>query len=365
MNTDLIVIGGGVLGTFHAYFARQRGLSVSLLEKNSQPVGATVRNFGQVVPSGMNDRWQQLGRRSLEVYNELQQIDDLSISNNGTIYIASDDDELRLLEELREINRGTGYASELWTADQCLRRYPQLRASYVVGGLFFPEELSVNPRVMIHRLHDLLRQQQVAIETNACVTEIDNTGSRVTCVTTDGRQYSADRVVVCGGSEFGLLYPNLYRDSDIQVVKLQMVLLKSQLPDQLPGNILTGLSIRRYESFEACPSYREIKNREPEDAFWKQWGVHILFKQEADGSIILGDSHQYASVSNPIRWTTTSMTRSCGTLSARVRRFLSCPHGTFSSRGMALTARLVMTEAFSRGLLMTECILQLPSVARG
>jgi glycine/D-amino acid oxidase-like deaminating enzyme len=29
----------------------------------------------------------------------------------------------------------------------------------------------------------------------------------------------------------------------------------------------------------------------------KKWGVHILFKQAIDGSIIIGDSHEYADVS--------------------------------------------------------------------
>ena len=41
-------------------------------------------------------------------------------------------------------------------------------------------------------------------------------------------------------------------------------------------------------------SWGDIKQREPEDSFWKQWGIHILLKQEQDGSIILGDSHEYA-----------------------------------------------------------------------
>ena len=33
---DLIVVGGGVLGTFHAYHASQKGLKVAVLEKNNK-----------------------------------------------------------------------------------------------------------------------------------------------------------------------------------------------------------------------------------------------------------------------------------------------------------------------------------------
>lgn len=60
--------------------------------------------------------------------------------------------------------------------------------------------------------------------------------------------------------------------------------------------VLTGLSIRRYESFHECPSFNEIKSREEKDTLEKKWGVHILFKQAADGSVIIGDSHEYADV---------------------------------------------------------------------
>ena len=49
-NADLLIIGGGVLGSFFAYQALERGLSVVLLERHGAPAGATVRNFGQVVP---------------------------------------------------------------------------------------------------------------------------------------------------------------------------------------------------------------------------------------------------------------------------------------------------------------------------
>ena len=49
---DIAIIGSGVLGTFHAYHAALGGKSVALLEKDLQPMESSVRNFGQVVPSG-------------------------------------------------------------------------------------------------------------------------------------------------------------------------------------------------------------------------------------------------------------------------------------------------------------------------
>ncbi len=67
---DLIVVGAGALGAFHAYFARRRGLKVLLLEKDAQPREATVRNFGQIIPSGMAEgEWFDYARVRLAVWS--------------------------------------------------------------------------------------------------------------------------------------------------------------------------------------------------------------------------------------------------------------------------------------------------------
>ncbi|QEF97104.1 4-methylaminobutanoate oxidase (formaldehyde-forming) [Stieleria maiorica] len=296
---DLIVVGAGVLGTFHAYEALRRGKRVLLVDKNSRPVGATVRNFGQVVPSGMDTAWQRLGRDSLDIYKSIQAEFDLSVRHEGSIYLASDAEETALIEELHAINRCDGYHSQLWTKQQCKSRYPLLCDSYCRAGLFFPDEVSVDPRKMVLRLHDYLREQLgLTIAMSTCVQRLDRSSSdSVTAHCTDGRTFQSEKAIVCSGVEFGILFPELFQCDEIETVKLQMVMLAAQSPGALPGNVLTGHSIRRYESFAACPSYHSIKEREDPDSLWRKWGVHILFKQEVDGHIILGDSHEYAPTS--------------------------------------------------------------------
>ncbi|WP_166831289.1 TIGR03364 family FAD-dependent oxidoreductase [Thalassoroseus pseudoceratinae] len=300
-HAELLVIGGGVLGTFFAYHGLERGKRVVLLERHQRPQGATVRNFGQVVPSGLDQHWQQYGRESLQIYQAIQSQFDISVRQQGSIYIASDDDELTLLEELRDINQSTNYPSELWTPQQCLAHYPGLRSDYCRGGLFFSNEVSVNPRAMIHRLHEYLAEQSnFTAHFQTCVKELNSSrNGLVEVTTTDDRVLTAENVVLCCGSEFQLLYPQRFQQSDLKLVKLQMLKLKPQSGVTLPGNILTGLSIRRYESFSQCPSWTAIKSREEPDTFHQRWGVHILFKQEEDGGIILGDSHEYAPANEP------------------------------------------------------------------
>ncbi|MEM0925250.1 MAG: TIGR03364 family FAD-dependent oxidoreductase [Planctomycetota bacterium] len=295
-ETDIIVVGGGILGAFHAYAALQCGYRVTLLERHAKPRGATVRNFGQIVPSGMSRNWQRLGRKSLEVYESLQSKVDLSLRQLGTTYLASDREELGLLEELAAINRDEGYRSNLLTAAECKKQLPSVRSDYCVGGLSFPEEFSANPRQLIHRFLDYLKENPrclVRFDSNVQSLVVDNS-KLVLATTTAGDRFSGNKAVVCGGHEFSSLFPEVFRKSDLEVVKLQMLRLRSGTDVALPGNILTGRSIRRYESFSECESWNAVKSKEPDDSFAKRWGIHLLLKQESDGSIILGDSHEYA-----------------------------------------------------------------------
>ncbi|NNE76618.1 MAG: FAD-dependent oxidoreductase, partial [Pricia sp.] len=239
---DLIVVGGGVLGTFHAYHAINRGFKVALLERDGKPQGATVRNFGQVVPSGMNTKWQAYGRESLRIYKNIQKKFDISVRQEGSIYLASNEEEVQLLEELRDINRRFSYPSELWTKAQCLEKYPGLRDDYVKAGLFFPEEIMIEPRLMIGKLHHYLATKGLNLYLNKNVIECHELTNGVHVHTSDDKSYSASKVLICNGSDFKTLYPQRFAESDMVISKLQMMQTKPQKNYRLPSSVLTGLS---------------------------------------------------------------------------------------------------------------------------
>jgi len=293
---DLIVVGGGILGTFHAYHALVKGLRVLQLEKDNYPVSSTVRNFGQVVPSGMSGKWFDYGVRGLEIYKSIQNEMDISVRNNGSIYIASDADEVQMLHELSAHYKQVGYAHELWSKEQILKTYPMMKDTYVKEAIVFKQEVSVEPDLMIHRLHAYMQTkfEQYTLKYDATVMACEDNADLVKVTTSDMQLFEGDKVIICNGYEFKILYRSLFDDSGLKISKLQMMRTKPMKDLHLPGNILTGLTTRRYESFEEyCPSFHQIKVPEHYKELREQ-GIHILFKQAIDGSIIVGDSHEYA-----------------------------------------------------------------------
>jgi FAD dependent oxidoreductase TIGR03364 len=291
---DFIIIGGGILGLAHAYLALKAGKTVMLLEKNDQAMGASIRNFGQIVPSGFGIIWQKYGKLSTTIYQNIQAEYNINIRKEGSLYIASNEEEDILLRELAEINAMNDYPSRLLDKNECLLLYPNIRPEYCTSGLLFPDEIKAEPattvRLITAYLVDVLG---LVVRYNTFITDVYANDTEAIAFGSYGQKFMGENLLICTGDDFQTLYPWLYRNEAIRLVKLQMMELVPQ-SITVKGSILTGLTIRRYESFQECPSYYRIKASEDPLAFHHQYGIHILFSQNMDGSIILGDSHEYA-----------------------------------------------------------------------
>ena len=294
---DLIVVGAGNLGTFHAYHALLKGKSVLMIEKDSEPIEATVRNFGQIVPSGQAlENWFEYGRESLAIYKNIQTKFDVTVRQNGTYYFASDDQEMSLLEETRALFKLQNYPSTLLNRKSCYDRFQNLNTDYYKGGLFFPEEISVEPRTMVHQVRQFLIQDfGLEFLNNTVVKNCDIENGICKVQTSDNQLFYAEKVAICNGYELKILFPEIFKQSQMKVCKLNMMQTFPMPEMKLNGNILSGLSIRRYDSFKSCISYNNLTTPEWQKPY-QQWGIHILFKQAMNGSIIIGDSHEYADV---------------------------------------------------------------------
>jgi FAD dependent oxidoreductase TIGR03364 len=223
------------------------------------------------------------------------------VRENGSVYIASDATELTLLEELSEINKKRGYLSVITSKESCLEKYSGLRASYCMGGLSFPQEITVEPSRMIHHLIAFLTEQlAVQYRPLSWVRSVAFNNDRCVVETSDGTNFSGDQVIICNGRDFKSLYPEVFFKSDIEVSKLQMMQTTPMHDYILPGSVFSGLSIRRYESFAECPSYKKAGAATINEQC-KKWGIHVLFKQAQYGSIVIGDSHEYEDAKNADR----------------------------------------------------------------
>jgi FAD dependent oxidoreductase TIGR03364 len=290
---DFAIVGGGILGTSFAFHLLKKGYSVALFDKNKTPAEASVRNFGQVVPSGFGSLWQKYGISSMEIYRSIQKDAALDLKEEGSLYIASNEEEVTLIGELNTINNQNQYDSILLDKTDIKKLYPEIKQSYAIAGLSFPLEIQINPLTTVSKiLHWLENKHQLQYFRNVTIQDTETMGDLTVLTDNYKNKYHANKVFICSGHDFKTLYPQEFNTAGLKTVKLQMLAGKAK-DTKIKGSILTGWSIRRYESFQECPSFNVITETEDTNSFHKKHGIHILAKQESNGRIILGDSHHY------------------------------------------------------------------------
>jgi glycine/D-amino acid oxidase-like deaminating enzyme len=127
MNTDVIVIGAGIVGSACAMALAQRGMHVVVLD--SQRGGATAAGMGHLVAMDDNPAELALSRYSIELWQQWapQLAADCAYSNCGTLWLATNQDELQAAEHKGATLRAQGIACQLLDAERLHQAEPMLR----------------------------------------------------------------------------------------------------------------------------------------------------------------------------------------------------------------------------------------------
>ena len=287
---DVAVVGGGVVGLAHAWMAARRGHRVALFERSPVAHGASVRNFGMIWPIGQpaGERYS-LAMRSREFWLELKQQNVIAVEPCGAFHLAHRADELAVLEEF---SAQQTHACQLSTADDTLQRAPLANPQGLLGSLWSPTELRVDPRTASAAIADWLKETlDVTLFFSTPIARID--GRKLSAA--DGRNWSAERIILCSGSDLQTLFPESLQSSGLQLCKLQMLKTVPQLALQAGGpHVASGLTLRHYQSFSDCASLPKLKARVAEETpELDRYGIHVMASTTASGEVILGDSHEY------------------------------------------------------------------------
>ncbi len=287
---DVIVVGAGIVGLAHAYEASKKGKTVLVLEKNQFALSASVRNFGLVWPIGQpKGHLFDRAMKSRETWMELGSLSKTWFKENGSLHLVYHDDEWDVLNEFMDINLGL-YDCELISPNVIQKKYPHIITEGLRGGLLSKTELTVNPYKAINQLATYLGSiENVTIQFGKAVTNISSG-----IVSTFDTQYCAENIIICSGSDFEILYPELLQTSGLEKVKLNMLRTKPLPKLDLGPSLCAGLTLRHYASFSDCPSLKRVSARyNLTDKDFEKWGVHLLVSQNDDHELVIGDSHEY------------------------------------------------------------------------
>lgn len=297
MKPSAIVIGAGIVGLATARALATRGYKVTVIDRSSKAVGASIRNFGMVWPVGQpNGTLYNRALHSKAIWKEVCNEANIWYDEVGSLHLAYHDDESQVIQEVIDLNKNHRPLQWL-TPEQTLYKSPAVNPKGLKGALFSADEVIIESRKAIEQIPAYFAQKyQMQFVWDTAISNIE--GNTVYAGT---QSWQADHIYVCTGADFETLYPEAFKQAPITKCKLQMLRLASQGEDNCIGPALCGgLSLIHYKGFEAAPSLAQLKKRyEAQYPKELQWGIHVMASQNGLGELTIGDSHEYGLTFDP------------------------------------------------------------------
>jgi FAD dependent oxidoreductase TIGR03364 len=327
-SSDVFIVGAGIVGLSHAIAAIERGLTVTVIDRDARAVGASIRNFGHACVTAQSGELLDLATVAREKWLRYGRSAGLFVVESGALAIARTAAESAVLHELAGSREGGQV--QLLTEQAVRQRLGAASDPTIRGGALLRDDLRVDPREAVGALAAWLAEQPgVTFSWRTGFLGADGGVVR----TTRG-DFCATRTIVCVGHDLDLLYPELAEVHEVERCALQMARVDAPGGLTLGPAVLTGTSMLRYPAFaetDAAAALRvEMAAQQPEliDIV-----ANVMFTQRPDGTLIVGDSHRYAVTQDPFLAEATS-----NTLLEAVARILGVPGLTVLERWQGVYA---------------------------
>jgi glycine cleavage system aminomethyltransferase T/glycine/D-amino acid oxidase-like deaminating enzyme len=201
-RTEIVVVGGGVVGASVAYHLAALGKTdVLLLEQGHLSGGTTWHAAGLVGPLRASESGTSLVQYSAELYAALEAETGLATGyrNVGGVIVARTEDRMVQLRRTAANAAAYDMECELVTPERARELWPVMQVDDLVGALWLPGDGKVNPTDLTQSLAKGARMRGVTVLEKTRVTGFAREGRRVSAVETDRGTVECDVLVNCAG----------------------------------------------------------------------------------------------------------------------------------------------------------------------
>lgn len=267
---DVIIAGGGIVGTACAGELARCGLRVAVIERDVVGSGATAAGMGHIVVMDDSEAQFALTRYSQQLWRELhpELPAEVEFEECGTIWVAADEEEMAEARRKETYYRTRNVPVQVLAAEALGQAEPSLRKG-LAGGLLVPEDCVLYPPCAARFLMKRAEASGAMLHVGRSVSRMGNGSVRLD----DGTELSAPILVNAAGAWSPQLTPG------VEVHKRKGHLL---ITDRYPGFIRRQLVELGY-----LKSAHSLTND----------SVAFNVQPRSTGQMLIGSSRQYGAES--------------------------------------------------------------------
>ena len=282
---DVIIIGGGIIGSSVAWQLSRRKKKVLVVERKDVCSGSAGATDGVVGYHTKKPGLQlDLAVQSIEMFRTLNRDLETNVEYGleaGGMQPVEDKDQWDMLEAMASEQRKSGVDIRMITAEEACSIEPNLNPD-IYGALWSPTGGKVNPLAMTFGFARAAKRLGAVYLTETEVTQILTEGGRAVGVNTTAGEFRADCIVDAAGAWAGQVAALAGIDLPIKPRKGQLLITE-------PIGPFLRATVQ-------CAMYNVIKFR-PEtikDPTVLKIGASLSIERQESGGLIIGGTREFA-----------------------------------------------------------------------
>lgn len=238
---DVVIVGGGVMGTSIAFHLAEAGVErILLLEKNELGSGSTVKAAGGVRANFSDELNIALGARSLEAFARFgerpgQEID---LHRVGYLFLLETDEQLELFRESTRLQNAADQPTRMIDVDEAVTLAPIVVPDGLAGACFSPADGHCTPESVVLGYATAARRLGATLVTGCEVLGIAAVGNHIGTVRTNRGDVRTGTVICAAGAWSAEVADWIGIDLPVTPLRRQIVVTEA-IPNLPPGMPMT------------------------------------------------------------------------------------------------------------------------------
>jgi glycine/D-amino acid oxidase-like deaminating enzyme len=198
---DAVIIGGGIVGVFAAYYLTRRGLKVALVEKGRIGAEQSSRNWGWCRQQNRDARELPIATKSLELWERFagETGEDTGFRRCGLFYLSNSEEELAGWARWRDFARSAGVTTHMLNSAEATERGRATGRPWK-GGVFSPTDGTADPASAAPAVARAIMKLGGTVHQGCAARGIETEGGSLCAVVTEHGTIRTRIAVLAGGA---------------------------------------------------------------------------------------------------------------------------------------------------------------------